>query len=222
MPLLDAKLDQSDPKKVVLIVSANKNNVKDLDMSEEGMEHTVGLYGSVKLPAAFLLKGWAGHSWQSYDIDRSSLGLGSLRGGTLNRDSSARSCSLAGQVSRDFQITEAVKVAPFVGVNATWVNESAYRESAHDGANDNLRLEFAGYKDTKVYSTLGADLSYQVEQWGLRGRLVRPAHQPQLLTLRRLRRHFKLQIPNPRPDSRAAVFVLKSKTNTKTRGIAPQ
>ena len=80
-------------------------------------EHTAGLYGSLNLPAEFLLKAWAGYSWQSYDIDRSMSGISSLNGGTYNRDSDGHTWSAALQLSREFWAGERFGVTPFAGAD---------------------------------------------------------------------------------------------------------
>ena len=145
-----------------------------LDMSRVDGEmdsHTLGLYGSVKLPVGLLFKGWAGYSWQRYDIDRGSQGLGSLAGGTFNRDSDAGTWTASARLSRDFALTETVRVTPFAGINAAWVHEDGFTEKAGNGADRDLAMSCETYTDTKLYSILGAELAYETETWGVSGHL---------------------------------------------------
>ncbi len=134
-------------------------------------EHTAGLYGSLNLPAEFLLKAWAGYSWQSYDIDRSMSGISSLNGGTYNRDSDGHTWSAALQLSREFWAGERFGVTPFAGVNVTWLHEDGYREAAHGGASDALALGVKEYSDTRVHSLAGADFVYSASHWDIKARL---------------------------------------------------
>lgn len=134
-------------------------------------EHTAGLYGSLKLPAEFLVKAWAGYSWQSYDIDRSMSGISSLNGGTYNRDSDGHTWSAALQLSREFLAGERFGVTPFAGGNVTWLHEDGYWEAALGGASDALALGVKEYSDTRVHSLVGADFVYSASHWDIKARL---------------------------------------------------
>ncbi len=134
-------------------------------------EHTAGLYGSLKLPAEFLLKAWAGYSWQSYDIDRSLSGISNLNGGTYNRDSNGHTWSAALQLSREFSAGEGFGVTPFAGVNVTWLREDGYWEKSLRGASDALALGVKHYSDTRVHSLVGADFVYSASHWDVKARL---------------------------------------------------
>lgn len=134
-------------------------------------EHTAGLYGSLKLPAEVLLKAWAGYSWQSYDIDRLMSGIGSLNGGTYNRDSDGHTWSASLQLSRELLIGEGFGITPFAGVNVTWLHEDGYWEKAQGGASDALALGVKEYSDTRVHSLVGADFVYSASNWDVKARL---------------------------------------------------
>lgn len=134
-------------------------------------EHTAGLYGSLKLPAEFLLKAWAGYSWQSYDIDRSLSGISNLNGGTYNRDSDGHTWSAALQLSREFSAGEGFGVTPFAGVNVTWLREDGYWEKSLRGASDALALGVKHYSDTRIHSLVGADFVYSASHWDVKARL---------------------------------------------------
>lgn len=134
-------------------------------------EHTAGLYGSLKLPAEVLLKAWAGYSWQSYDIDRSMSGIGSLNGGTYNRDSDGHTWSASLQLSREFLVGEGFGITPFAGVNVTRLHEDGYWEKAQGGASDALALGVKEYSDTRVHSLVGADFVYSASNWDIKARL---------------------------------------------------
>jgi hypothetical protein len=132
--------------------------------------HTVGMYGSLKLPEEVLFKAWGGHTWNRYDIDRSSRGLNNLAGGKYNRDSDGSTWTAAGQISRPFAITEQVAITPLAGLNAAWIREDGFTEHARDNASQALAVQYDKYSDTTVYSLLGAEIAYTGETGGVHAR----------------------------------------------------
>jgi uncharacterized protein with beta-barrel porin domain len=152
--------------------------------------HTVGLYGSLKLPMDLLFKAWGGHTWNNYDITRTSSGLNTLAGGDYNRDSDGSTWTAMGQLSRAFALNENVSLTPFAGVNVAWIREDGYTERAEGNAAPALAIQYDDYSDTTVHSQLGAELEYAVDNWAVRGRA---AWNARLTGDKRASRDYRLQ-----------------------------